>query len=118
MVTDFWSLFLGFADGSKSTAYKINHALKKRNVNKLYDFQHPKEYFDDYKENLVLRVLDSRIQVFHDQKGLHYFPTKYLTNDKIKKAQFKLLNIWHQNWTIQPIEIKSGTIKIKLGILL
>ena len=109
----FWlrgSLFqfnIGIDHGSKSQIFTYG--------DKLYEFQHPKKYFDDFKQNLILRVLDGRIQIFHDLKGLNYFSSEYVTDDKIKKANINLLRIESessgksiQRWTIQRVEIKSG----------
>ena len=83
----------------------------------MYDFQHPKEYFDDFKQNLVLRILDGRIQIYHDLKGNEYFPSKYVIDDTIKKANAKFLAVIStygdssaHNWTIQRVGINSGCI--------
>ena len=43
---------------------------------KIYDFQHPKKFFDDFNQNLILRILDGRIQIIHDNKGMEYYPSK------------------------------------------
>ena len=82
---------------------------------KLYDFQHLKEYFDDFKQNLILRVLDGHIQIFHNLNGAEYFPSKYIQDDKIEKESLKSLKIIStygatsgQNWTIERVEINSG----------
>ena len=83
----------------------------------MYDFQHPKEYLDDFKQNLVLRILDGRIQIFHDLKGHEYFPSEYVIDDTIKKANAKMLTVASfyndssaHNWTIQRVGINSGCI--------
>ena len=87
----------------------------------MYDFQHPKEYFDDFKQNLVLRILDGRIQIFHDLKGNEYFPSEYVIHDTIKKADAKLLEVLSDygdssahDWTIQRVGINSGCILVSV----
>ena len=91
--------------------------FKNNKYEKLYDFQHPKEYYDDFKQNLVLRILDGRIQIFHDLKGNEYFPSEYAIDDTIKKANAKSLRVISfyndssaHNWTIQRVGINSGCI--------
>ena len=108
-----WDFFLGIDHGSKSQIFTDENV--KQRYDKLFEFQHPKKYFDDFKQNIILRVLDERIQIFHDRKGLNYFPSEYVTDDKIKKPSIKSLTIQSdssgksiQRWTIQRVEIKSG----------
>ena len=110
-----WSFQLGNEKGSKS---KIANYYEK-----LYDFQHPKQYFDDFKQNLVLRILDGRIQIYHDQKGNEYFPSEYVIDDTIKKANAKILTVISLNgdssahdWTIQRVGINSGCIRASVFI--
>ena len=109
-----WVFNLGSKEGSKSTILKL---IDQENVKfkVLYDFQHRKEHFDDFKQNLVLRILDGRIQIFHDLVGTEYFPSEYVIDSSIKKASFKFLKVLSiygyttaQNWTIQRVEINSG----------
>ena len=104
---------IGIDHGSKSQIFTDENV--KQRYEKLFEFQHPKKYFDDFKQNLILRILDGRIQIFHDLKGLSYFSSEYVTDDKIKKANINLLRIESessgesiQRWTIQRVEIKSG----------
>ena len=105
-----WVFHLGSDKGSKSKILKFKNR-------KLYDFQHPKEYFDDFKQNLVLRILDDRIQIYHDQKGTEYFSSEYVIDDTIKKANAKFVTVIStygdssaHNWTIQRVGIDSGCI--------
>ena len=72
---------------------KLKNSKNSKKFEKLYDFQHPKEYFDDFKQNLVLRILDGRIQIFHNLKGNEYFPSEYVIDDMIKKANVKTLTV-------------------------
>ena len=113
-----WVFHLGSDKGSKSKILKFKNR-------KLYDFQHPKEYFDDFKQNLVLRILDGRIQIFHDLKGNEYFPSEYVTDDTIKKANAKKLTVQSfyndssaHDWTIQRVGINSGCILASVFIAL
>ena len=108
-----WVFHLGSEKGSKSKILKF----KNLNYEKLYDFQHPKEYFDDFKQNLVLRILDGRIQIYHDLKGNEYFPSGYVIDYTIKKANAKFLIVISlygdssaHDWTIQRVGINSGCI--------
>ena len=99
-----WVFNLGKEKGSKS---RIN-----LNDQKFYDYQHTKTHFEDFKQNIILRILDGHIQIIHDQKGAEYFPPSYVEDDRIIKISFKTLKIsgenFPRNWTIQPIEIVSG----------
>ena len=97
---------LGESEGSKSEMYL--------GYNKIYDFQHPKKFFDDFNQNLILRILDGRIQIIHDKKGMEYYPSK--ENNLIKKEKITYLTIssfskhrYAKNWTIQPVQIQSGS---------
>ena len=97
---------LGKSKGSKSEMYL--------GYKTIYDFQHPKTFFDDFNQNLILRILDGRIQIIHDKKGMEYYPSK--ENDLIKKEIFTNLTILSfsedrspKNWTIQPVQIQSGS---------
>lgn len=106
--------WLGFDQGSKSKIYRYNLG-KNFKYEKLYDFQHSRKYFDDFKQNLVLRILDGRIQIFHDQKGWSYFPSEYVRDDKIRKASITSLVAYSlfdgtidNNSTIQRVQIESG----------
>ena len=97
---------LGKSEGSKSEMYL--------GYKKIYDFQHPKKFFDDFNQNLILRILDGRIQIIHDKKGMEYFPSK--ENNLIKKESITYLTILSfsedssaKNWTIQPVQIQSGS---------
>ena len=99
-----WSFNLGKEKASKS---RIN-----LNSQLFYDYQHTKTHFEDFKQNIILRILNGHIQIIHDQKGAEYFPPSYVEDDRIIKASFKTLKISGENnpqkWTIQPIEIVSG----------
>ena len=102
-----WAFNLGKEKASKS---RIN-----LNDQKFYDFQHTETHFEDFKQNIILRILDGHIQIIHDQKGAEYFPPSYVEDDRIIKTSFKTLKIsgensWNnpQKWTVQPIEIVSG----------
>ena len=113
-----WVFHLGSKKGSESKIIKFNNNKNE----KLYDFQHLKEYFDDFKQNLVLRVLDGGIQIFHNLNGAEYFPSKYIQDDKIKKESLKSLKIIStfgvtsgQNWTIQRVGINSGYSTVSLN---
>ena len=106
--------WLGVDQGSKSKIYRYDLG-KNFEFKKLYDFQHPRKYFDDFKQNLVLRILDGRIQIFHDKKGLSYFPSEYVGDDKIRKASITSLvtvsyfdDTIDNNSTIQRVQIESG----------
>ena len=99
---------LGKSEGSKSEMYL--------GYKKIYDFQHPKKFFDDFNQNLILRILDGRIQIIHDKKGMEYYPSK--ENNLIKKEKITYLTILSfskhrsaKNWTIQPVQIQSGSFK-------
>ena len=101
-----WVFNLGKDSASKS---RIN-----LNGQKFYDHHHTPKHFEDFKQNIILRILDGRIQIIHDQKGTEYFPPNYVQveDDRIIKTSFETLKIsgedFPRNWTIQPIEILSG----------
>ena len=69
-----WVFNLGKEKASKS---RINLGNEK-----FYDFQHTKTHFEDFKQNIILRILDGHIQIIHDQKGVDYFPPKYVEDDR------------------------------------
>lgn len=107
-----WTFNLGRHKASKS---RIN-----LNNKKFYDFQHTKELFDDFKQHIVLRILDGQIQIFHDQTGVDYFSSKHVEHENILKANFKTLKISGdkspRKWKIQPIEILSGHFRISSAL--
>ena len=98
-----WAFGLG---RDKSTKSIVN-----LNGKKFDDFQHKKKYFDDFKQNAILRILDGHIQIIHDQKGRYYFP-KSVEDKRIIKNNFRIFEIagmkTPQNWTFHPVEIISG----------
>ena len=99
-----WTFYLGRHKASKS---RIN-----LNSKKFYDFQHTKKHFDDFKQNIILRILDGQIHIIHDQTGANYFLSEYVIHENILKADFKALKISGEKspreWNIQPVEILSG----------
>ena len=109
-----WIFNLGRHKASKS---RIN-----LNNKKFYDFQHTKELFDDFKQHIVLRILDGQIQIFHEQTGANYFSTKHVEHENIVKADFESLKISGENspreWKIQPVEILSGHCRFSSAFIL
>jgi len=109
-----WTFNLGRHKASKS---RIN-----LNSKKFYDFQHTKKHFEDFKQSIILRILDGQIQIFHDQTGANYLSPKYVMHEKIIKTDFKTLKISGENspreWKIQPIEILSGHCRFSSALIL
>ena len=109
-----WTFNLGRHKASKS---RIN-----LNSKKFYDFQHTKKHFDDFKQNIILRILDGQIHIIHDQTGANYFLSEYVIHENILKADFKALKISGEKspreWKIQPVEILSGHCRFSSAFIL